>query len=108
MNKSNNPDRLAFLESLATGLAAELRTLAVSEVRYRRLFEAALDGIVAASIYQGDHVDLYIDVPQASAARIHMRLSAREAAGLAGNGTKIGIGIGSEDLVAFPENRSQT
>ena len=70
--------------------------------------EAALDGIVAASIYQGDHVDLYIDVPQASAARIHMRLSAREAAGLAGNGTKIGIGIGSEDLVAFPENRSQT
>ena len=67
--------------------------------------EAVLEGIAAASIYQGDHVDLYIDVPQAAAARIHMRLSAREAAGLSGNGTKIGIGIGSEDLVAFPEDR---
>jgi putative spermidine/putrescine transport system ATP-binding protein/spermidine/putrescine transport system ATP-binding protein len=68
--------------------------------------EAALEGVVAASIYQGDHVDLYIDVPQAAAGRIHMRLSAREAAGLAGSGTQVGIGIGSEDLAAFPEDRS--
>jgi putative spermidine/putrescine transport system ATP-binding protein/spermidine/putrescine transport system ATP-binding protein len=64
--------------------------------------EAALQGVVAASIYQGDHVDLYIDLPQAASARIHMRLSAREAAGLTGTGSKIGIGLDSEDAVAFP------
>ncbi len=67
--------------------------------------EAALQGVVAASIYQGDHVDLYIDVPEAAAGRIHMRLSAREAAGLTGSGSKIGIGLDSEDAVAFPEDR---
>jgi putative spermidine/putrescine transport system ATP-binding protein/spermidine/putrescine transport system ATP-binding protein len=68
--------------------------------------EAALQGVVAASIYQGDHVDLYIDVPQAASGRIHMRLSAREAAGLTGAGSKIGIGLDSEDAVAFPQDRS--
>ncbi len=51
--------------------------------------EAALQGVVAASIYQGDHVDLYIDVPEAASGRIHMRLSAREAAGISGSGSKI-------------------
>jgi len=65
--------------------------------------DATLSGVVAASIYQGDHVDLYIDVPQAASGRIHMRLSAREATGISGNGSKISIDIGSEDLVAFPE-----
>ena len=64
---------------------------------------APIHGVVAASIYQGDHVDLYIDLPQAASGRIHMRLSAREAAGLAGNGAKVSLSIASEDLVAFPE-----
>ena len=65
--------------------------------------DAMLNGVVAASIYQGDHVDLYIDVPQAASGRIHMRLSARDATGISGNGSKIAINIGSEDLVAFPQ-----
>jgi putative spermidine/putrescine transport system ATP-binding protein/spermidine/putrescine transport system ATP-binding protein len=65
--------------------------------------DATLNGVVAASIYQGDHVDLYLDLPQAASGRIHMRLGAREAAGLSGSGSKIAISIGSEDLVAFPE-----
>ncbi|MET0279164.1 MAG: ABC transporter ATP-binding protein [Pseudorhodoplanes sp.] len=65
--------------------------------------DATLHGVVAASIYQGDHVDLYIDMPQAVSGRIHMRLGAREAAGISGNGSKIAMSIGSEDLVAFPQ-----
>lgn len=66
---------------------------------------ASLHGVVAASIYQGDHVDIYIDIPQASSGRILMRINARDAAGLAGTGTEISVAIGSEDLVAFPESR---
>ncbi len=68
--------------------------------------DAALSGVVAASIYQGDHVDLYIDTPQAASGRIHMRLGAREAAGISGAGSKISVDIASEDLVAFPEGGS--
>ena len=74
-------------------------SICICRIRTRAAFKA----IVAASIYQGDHVDLYIDVPQAAIGRIHMRLGAREAAGIAANGSKIAIGIDSEDLVAFPE-----
>jgi spermidine/putrescine ABC transporter ATP-binding subunit len=66
--------------------------------------DATLSGMVAASIYQGDHVDLYIDTPQAVSGRLHMRLSAREAAGISGSGSKIAIDIASEDLVAFAES----
>src|SRR5262249_51345448 len=66
--------------------------------------EASLQGIVAASIYQGGHVDVYIDVPQAVSGRILMRLGARDASGLSGIGAKIAVSIGSEDLVAFPES----
>jgi putative spermidine/putrescine transport system ATP-binding protein/spermidine/putrescine transport system ATP-binding protein len=62
--------------------------------------------MVAASIYQGGHVDLYIDAPEASAGRILMRLNAREAnsaaAGVWSSGTKIAVAISSEDAVAFP------
>jgi putative spermidine/putrescine transport system ATP-binding protein/spermidine/putrescine transport system ATP-binding protein len=62
--------------------------------------QAVFTGKVAASIYQGDHVDLYIDTPQA-VSRIHMRLGAGSAI-LIGNGSKIAMSIDSDDLVAFP------
>jgi spermidine/putrescine ABC transporter ATP-binding subunit len=65
--------------------------------------DAAFEGTVAASIYQGGHVDLYVDAPQASAARILMRLSAREAGGGWNNGAKITVGLSGEDAVAFPQ-----
>ena len=58
--------------------------------------------MVAASIYQGDHVDLYIDAPQAVSGRIHMRLGAGSAI-LIGNGSKVALSIDGKDLVAFPE-----
>jgi len=63
---------------------------------------AAFAGQVAASIYQGDHVDLYVDSPDATNGRLMMRLAARDAAGISGAGSKVAIAITGEDAVAFP------
>jgi putative spermidine/putrescine transport system ATP-binding protein/spermidine/putrescine transport system ATP-binding protein len=64
--------------------------------------DAAFEGQVAASIYQGDHVDLYVDTPQAANGRLMMRLAARDAAGISDTGSKVAITVLGEDAVAFP------
>jgi len=64
--------------------------------------EAAFEGAVAASIYQGGHVDLYVDTPQISSARVLMRLGAKDARGSWNDGAKIAIGVSGNDAVAFP------
>jgi spermidine/putrescine ABC transporter ATP-binding subunit len=64
--------------------------------------DAAFQGVVGASIYQGDHVDLYVDTPEADNGRLMMRLAAREAAGISGVGAKVAIAITGDDAVAFP------
>jgi spermidine/putrescine ABC transporter ATP-binding subunit len=63
---------------------------------------AAFEGEVAAAIYQGGHVDLYVDAPEAANERLMMRLAARDAAGISGTGSKVAIAIIGEDAVAFP------
>jgi putative spermidine/putrescine transport system ATP-binding protein/spermidine/putrescine transport system ATP-binding protein len=63
---------------------------------------AAFEGKVAATIYQGDHVDLYIDAPDATSGRLMMRLAARDAGRVSDIGSTIAIGISGEDAVAFP------
>lgn len=68
--------------------------------------DTALDGTVAASIYQGGHIDLYVDVPQVSPARVLMRLSAKEANGAWNTGARIAIGVSGNDAVAFPPVRA--
>ena len=62
----------------------------------------AFAGTVAASIYQGGHIDLYIDAPETAGARVLMRLNARDGAVAWSNGAKIEIDIGGNDAVAFP------
>ena len=57
---------------------------------------------IAATIYQGDHVDLYVDTPDAVSGRLMMRLAARDAAGISDIGAAIAIGISGDDAVAFP------
>ena len=64
--------------------------------------DTAFDGVVAASIYQGGHVDLYIDAPQVSQARVLMRLSAKDANDAWKEGAKLAIGVSGNDAVAFP------
>jgi putative spermidine/putrescine transport system ATP-binding protein/spermidine/putrescine transport system ATP-binding protein len=63
---------------------------------------ASFEGTVAASIYQGGHVDLYIDAPHVAAARVLMRLSAADAGAAWAGGSKVAIAIGGGDAVAFP------
>ncbi|MGD9924411.1 MAG: TOBE domain-containing protein, partial [Pseudorhodoplanes sp.] len=64
--------------------------------------DTAFVGKVAATIYQGDHVDLYVDAPDAASGRLMMRLAARDASRIPDVGLAVAIGISSDDAVAFP------
>jgi spermidine/putrescine ABC transporter ATP-binding subunit len=66
--------------------------------------DGAFEGCVATAIYQGDHVDLYVEAPEASNGRLMMRLAARDAAALSGTGATVSIAIIGEDAVAFPRS----
>jgi ABC-type Fe3+/spermidine/putrescine transport system ATPase subunit len=72
-------------------------------LRVANAHAASFEGTVAASIYQGGHVDLYVDAPQVAAARVLMRLSAADAGTSWASGSKIAIAIGDNDAVAFPQ-----
>jgi putative spermidine/putrescine transport system ATP-binding protein len=61
----------------------------------------AAHGIVAAQVYQGGHVDLYVDVPEAQSGRVLLRLPGHEAMSLWPVGTRIGIGLAAGEAVAF-------
>jgi ABC-type Fe3+/spermidine/putrescine transport system ATPase subunit len=60
------------------------------------------EGTVAASIYQGGHVDLYVEAPHVAASRVLVRLSAAGGTSWS-SGAKVGIAIGGDDAVAFPQ-----
>jgi putative spermidine/putrescine transport system ATP-binding protein len=61
----------------------------------------AVHGIVAAQIYQGGHVDLYVDVPEAASGRVLVRVPGREGMSLWPAGTRIGITLGVDKAIAF-------
>ncbi|MGZ3348331.1 MAG: ABC transporter ATP-binding protein [Xanthobacteraceae bacterium] len=61
----------------------------------------AVHGIVAAQIYQGGHVDLYVDVPEAATGRVLVRAPGRQGMSLWPAGTRIGIGLAVEKAIAF-------
>jgi putative spermidine/putrescine transport system ATP-binding protein len=62
---------------------------------------AAVCGIVAAQIYQGGHVDLYVDVPEAASSRVLVRVPGREGMSLWPAGTRIGITLAVDKAIAF-------
>jgi putative spermidine/putrescine transport system ATP-binding protein len=62
---------------------------------------AAVHGLVAAQIYQGGHIDLYVEVPQALSGRVLLRVPSHEAASLRPPGTRIGITLAADAAVAF-------
>jgi putative spermidine/putrescine transport system ATP-binding protein len=62
---------------------------------------AAAHGIVAAQIYQGGHIDLYVEVPEAVSGRVLLRVPRHEAASLRPPGTRIGITLAAEMATAF-------
>ena len=62
---------------------------------------ATVCGIVAAQIYQGGHVDLYVDVPEAASGRVLIRVPGREGMSLWPAGTHIGITLAVDNAIAF-------
>jgi putative spermidine/putrescine transport system ATP-binding protein/spermidine/putrescine transport system ATP-binding protein len=73
----------------------QLRIVAASE-------PAAAQGIVAAHVYQGDHIDVYVDAAEAATGRILVRVPGHEALGRAPVGARVGIATIGVSTVAFP------
>ena len=68
----------------------------------------AAHGIVAAQIYQGGHVDLYVDVPEGASGRVLLRMPGYKGMSLWPAGTRIGITLAAEKAIAFwPAGRGQ-
>jgi spermidine/putrescine ABC transporter ATP-binding subunit len=61
----------------------------------------ATHGIVAAQIYQGAHVDLYVDAPEALSGRVLLRVPRHEGMSLWPAGTRISIALAADEAIAF-------
>ena len=89
------------LEGAATGSVVDLF------VRPEELRPAGHDapvaarGIVAAQSYQGGHVDLYVDVPEALSGRVLLRVPQHEGMSRWPAGTRIGIALAADKAIAF-------
>ena len=92
------------LESAQPGMAVDLfvrpEDLRVAEAGA----PAAAHGKVAAQIYQGGHVDLYIDAPEIAAARVLMRLVGPEGMTRWPPGARIGISLTASNAVVFKQD----
>ena len=74
------------------------------DLRVAREGEAiAAHGNVATQIYQGGHIDLYVEVPEAASGRMLLRLPAQEASAFSSAGKDIAITFAGADAVAFPK-----
>jgi spermidine/putrescine ABC transporter ATP-binding subunit len=74
------------------------------DLRVAREGEAiAVHGLVRTQVYQGAHIDLYVEVPQAASGRVLLRLTAHEGSSVPPPGTRIDIAIISGEAVAFPQ-----
>jgi putative spermidine/putrescine transport system ATP-binding protein/spermidine/putrescine transport system ATP-binding protein len=63
---------------------------------------ASLPGTVTTQVFQGGHVDLYIDMPGSARERVLVRVPGIAALSSCPVGAEIGLTIGSDDIVAFP------
>jgi hypothetical protein len=61
-----------------------------------------LHGAVAALVYQGGHVDLYVDAPEIASARVLLRISGQAAMTRWPVGAPVGIALATDEAVAFP------
>jgi putative spermidine/putrescine transport system ATP-binding protein/spermidine/putrescine transport system ATP-binding protein len=59
-------------------------------------------GVVAAQVYQGGHVDLYVDAPESASTRVLLRIPGQTAMTRWPLGTRVGIALATEEAVAFP------
>jgi putative spermidine/putrescine transport system ATP-binding protein/spermidine/putrescine transport system ATP-binding protein len=63
---------------------------------------AAAWGTVATHVYQGGHIDLYVDVAEAASGRVLVRVPGYAALGRAPVGARVGIATAGVSTVAFP------
>jgi putative spermidine/putrescine transport system ATP-binding protein/spermidine/putrescine transport system ATP-binding protein len=92
----------APLAGVAPGALVDL-FIRPEHLRIANAGTSSFEGTVAACIYQGDHVDLYIDAPHVADSRVLMRLSVADGGTSWAGGSKVGITIGGSDAVAFPQ-----
>src|SRR5215475_2622434 len=83
------------LEDAATGSMVDLF------VRPEELRPADHDTPVAARSYQGGHVDLYVDAPEALSGRVLLRVPRHEGMSRWPAGTRIGIALAADEAIAF-------
>jgi len=62
----------------------------------------AASGVVAAQIYQGGHVDLYVDTVDSAPTRVLLRISGQAAMTRWPVGTRVAIALATDEAVAFP------
>ena len=66
----------------------------------------SLPGTVTTQVFQGGHVDLYIDAPGSARERVLLRSPGIAALSSCPVGAEIGLTIVSDDIVAFPQDTS--
>jgi putative spermidine/putrescine transport system ATP-binding protein/spermidine/putrescine transport system ATP-binding protein len=59
-------------------------------------------GVVAAQVYQGGHVDLYVDGIEGASTRVLLRIPGQAAMTRWPLGTRVAIALAAEEAVAFP------
>src|SRR6266571_2407035 len=89
------------LEGLAPGTMVDL-FVRPEDLRTADEAAAAFAGTVAARVYQGGHVDLYIEAPEAASGRVLLRLPGHAAMARWPVGARIGLAIPTSEAVAFP------
>jgi putative spermidine/putrescine transport system ATP-binding protein len=62
---------------------------------------ATVCGSVAARIYQGGHIDLYVEVPEARSGRVLLRLPGHAGMSLYPPGTRVGLALAADRAIAF-------
>jgi putative spermidine/putrescine transport system ATP-binding protein/spermidine/putrescine transport system ATP-binding protein len=93
----------ALLKEIMPGAMVEL-FLRPEDLRLAREGDAiAALGTVAAHIYQGGHIDLYVHAAEAVPGRVLLRLPAHVATSPPAAGTRIGIALATAEAVAFPQ-----
>jgi ABC-type Fe3+/spermidine/putrescine transport system ATPase subunit len=63
---------------------------------------AAAQGVVATQIYQGGHVDLYVDVKESLSGRALLRLPGQDAIARWPPGTRVGIALADKAIAFLP------
>ncbi|MET0678739.1 MAG: TOBE domain-containing protein, partial [Bradyrhizobium sp.] len=92
----------APLAQLTAGDAADVFVRPEHLAMAPRGAPGSLPGTVATQVFQGDHVDLYIDVPGVARGPVLLRSPGIIALSSCPVGAEIGLMIGSDDVVAFP------